>query len=88
MTCIAWWKAGAWCSAGVEVPHTLGLLGHSDADVALHALMDAMLGAMALGDIGKHFPDTDNAYAGAAQHGAVGKGHRAAWHASRQGNQL
>lgn len=50
---------------GVTVPHTLGLLGHSDADVALHALMDAMLGAMALGDIGKHFPDTDPAYAGA-----------------------
>ena len=49
---------------GVHVPHTLGLLGHSDADVALHSLMDAMLGAMALGDIGKHFPDTDERYRG------------------------
>lgn len=50
---------------GVEVPYTLGLLGHSDADVALHALMDALLGAAALGDIGRHFPDTDPTYAGA-----------------------
>ena len=49
---------------GVEVPHTLGLLGHSDADVLLHAIMDAILGALALGDIGKHFPDTDDKYKG------------------------
>ena len=49
---------------GVEVPHTLGLLGHSDADVLTHAVMDALLGAAALGDIGRHFPDTDPAYAG------------------------
>lgn len=50
---------------GVEIPHTLGLLGHSDADVAYHALMDALLGAAALGDIGRHFPDTDPQYKGA-----------------------
>ena len=49
---------------GVEIPHSLGLLGHSDADVLLHAIMDALLGAAALGDIGKHFPDTDPAYEG------------------------
>lgn len=47
---------------GVEVPHSLGLLGHSDADVLLHAIMDALLGAAALGDIGHLFPDTDPAY--------------------------
>lgn len=50
---------------GVEVPHTLGLLGHSDADVLTHAVMDALLGAAALGDIGRHFPDTDPTYKGA-----------------------
>ena len=50
---------------GVDIPHDRGLLGHSDADVALHALSDALLGAAALGDIGHLFPDTDPAYAGA-----------------------
>ncbi|MBK6378486.1 MAG: 2-C-methyl-D-erythritol 2,4-cyclodiphosphate synthase [Chitinophagaceae bacterium] len=47
---------------GVKIPHTKGALGHSDADVLLHAICDAMLGALALGDIGFHFPDTDNSY--------------------------
>ena len=51
---------------GVEIPYEKGLLGHSDADVLLHAIMDALLGAAALGDIGKHFPDTDPAYEGAS----------------------
>lgn len=50
---------------GVEIPHTQGLLGHSDADVALHALADALLGAAAMRDIGYHFPDTDPRFAGA-----------------------
>ncbi len=50
---------------GVDIPSPLGLLGHSDADVALHALCDALLGAVALGDIGQHFPDTDERWAGA-----------------------
>lgn len=49
---------------GVEIPYEKGLLGHSDADVLLHAIMDALLGAAAMGDIGKHFPDTDPAYKG------------------------
>ena len=51
---------------GVEIPYEKGLLGHSDADVLLHAIMDALLGAAALGDIGQHFPDTDPAYKGAS----------------------
>ena len=50
---------------GVNIPYEKGLLGHSDADVLVHAIMDALLGAAALGDIGKHFPDTDPAYKGA-----------------------
>ncbi len=50
---------------GVTIEHPLGLLGHSDADVLVHAIMDALLGAAALGDIGKHFPDTDPEYSGA-----------------------
>ena len=49
---------------GVNIPYELGLLGHSDADVLLHAIMDSLLGATALGDIGKHFPDTDSKYKG------------------------
>lgn len=49
---------------GVEIPHTLGLLGHSDADVLTHAIMDALLGAAGMGDIGRHFPDTDPSYQG------------------------
>ena len=49
---------------GVEIPHTMGLLGHSDADVLLHAVMDAILGALGLGDIGKHFPDNNDEFLG------------------------
>ena len=50
---------------GIRIEHTLGLLGHSDADVLLHAVTDALFGAAAMGDIGRHFPDTDPAYKGA-----------------------
>lgn len=58
---------------GVEIPHEKGLLGHSDADVLLHAVMDALLGAAALGDIGKHFPDTEEAYRGISSMELLGK---------------
>ena len=51
---------------GVDIPHTLGLLGHSDADVLIHAVMDAVLGALGLGDIGRHFPDTSDEFLGAS----------------------
>lgn len=63
---------------GVDIPHHLGLLGHSDADVVTHALMDALLGAAALGDIGQHFPDTDPAYRDISQPGPAGTGDGAA----------
>jgi len=58
---------------GVEIPYERGLLGHSDADVLVHAVMDALLGAAALGDIGKHFPDTDPAYKGISSMKLLGK---------------
>lgn len=58
---------------GVEIPYLLGLLGHSDADVLTHAVMDALLGAAALGDIGAHFPDSDPAYSGADSIGLLGR---------------
>lgn len=58
---------------GVEIPYSKGLLGHSDADVLIHAIMDAMLGAVALGDIGKHFPDNDNSYKGISSVSLLGK---------------
>ena len=58
---------------GVEIPYEKGLLGHSDADVLLHAISDALLGALALGDIGKHFPDSDPAYKGISSLLLLGK---------------
>ena len=58
---------------GVKIEHERGLLGHSDADVLLHAISDALLGAAALGDIGKHFPDTDEKYKGADSLVLLGK---------------
>lgn len=61
---------------GVEIPHALGLLGHSDADVLLHAISDALLGAAALGDIGRHFPDTDPRYEGADSMKLLAEVHR------------
>jgi 2-C-methyl-D-erythritol 2,4-cyclodiphosphate synthase len=61
---------------GVVVPHSHGLLGHSDADALLHAITDALLGAAALGDIGRHFPDTDAAFQGADSHALLAEAAR------------
>lgn len=61
---------------GVTVPHSMGLLGHSDADVLLHAITDALLGAAALGDIGRHFPDTDPRFKGADSRVLLGEAAR------------
>jgi 2-C-methyl-D-erythritol 2,4-cyclodiphosphate synthase len=58
---------------GIEVPHTLGLLGHSDADVVLHAICDAILGALGLGDLGRHFPDSDPQFKGVASSVLLGQ---------------
>ena len=58
---------------GVDIPYEYGLLGHSDADVLVHAVLDALIGAMGLGDIGKHFPDTDPAYSGISSMILAGK---------------
>ncbi|HWQ73523.1 MAG TPA: 2-C-methyl-D-erythritol 2,4-cyclodiphosphate synthase [Desulfitobacteriaceae bacterium] len=58
---------------GVDIPYERGLLGHSDADVLTHAIMDALLGALALGDLGKHFPDQDQSYKNASSLGLLGK---------------
>jgi 2-C-methyl-D-erythritol 2,4-cyclodiphosphate synthase len=63
-TCIGW-SGRKLILGGVEIPHATGLLGHSDADALLHAITDALLGAVALGDIGRHFPDSDPRYHGA-----------------------
>ena len=69
---------------GVEIPHATGLLGHSDADALLHAITDALLGALALGDIGRHFPDTDPRYNGAEsrvlRRAALQLGSERGWH--------
>lgn len=72
---------------GVKIPYEKGLLGHSDADVLLHAVMDALLGAAALGDIGQHFPDTDEAYRGISSMRLLEKtGELLAKHRYRVGN--
>ncbi len=64
---------------GVKIPYSLGLLGHSDADVLLHAVMDALLGAAGLGDIGRHFPDTEPAYAGISSRASYGPWRICTW---------
>ena len=64
---------------GVDIPYEKGLLGHSDADVLLHAIMDALLGAAALGDIGQHFPDSDEAYKGISSRFPFKNGWERSW---------
>ena len=64
---------------GVKIPHSKGLKGHSDADVLIHAVMDAILGALCEGDIGQHFPDTDHMYKGRSEERRVGKECRSRW---------
>ena len=66
MTCTSWWKGGLWCWGGVTIPHSKGLDGHSDADALLHAICDAVLGAIGERDIGAFFPNSDPRWKGAA----------------------
>ena len=69
----AFGEGDAWCLGGVKIPYQRAFMAHSDGDVLIHALIDSLLGAMALGDIGQHFPDTDPAYAGCDSRDLAGR---------------